>query len=173
MHPEIETRIHQLAASKRMLQHTIEASTCDAHYAPPGEWSMAQVVEHLITSESGTLGYMKKKSSGGWATLEDADESHRASSAAINARLESNERYKAPDVLPEPTNAINLDELFLRWNAVRSDLLEFVEQLQPEHFQKLVFRQPAAGMLTVLHALEFMDAHLRHHIPQIQRIGLS
>jgi hypothetical protein len=173
MHPEIASRINKLDASKRLLEETIAAASCNPHDAPTGEWSIAQVVEHLLASEGGTLGYMKKKSSGGWDALEDAGDEHRASSAAINARLESNERYKAPDVLPEPTNAIVLNELLTKWNSLRAELDAFVSHVQPEHFHKLVFRQPAAGMLTVLNALDFMDAHVRHHIPQIERIGKS
>jgi hypothetical protein len=171
MHAEIASRINQLNASKRQLEEIIAASNCDPHVGPAGEWSIAQVVEHLLSSETGTLGYMKKKSSGGWDALEDAGDEHRASSAAINARLESDERYKAPNVLPEPTNAIALGELFEKWNALREELVDFASRIQPEHFHKLVFRQPAAGMLTVLHALEFMDVHLRHHLPQIERIN--
>jgi hypothetical protein len=170
MHPEIASRITQLNASKRLMEETITEAQCNPHVGPTGEWSIAQVVEHLLASETGTLGYMKKKSSGGWDALEDAGETHHASSAAINARLESNERYKAPDVLPEPSNTVALGELFEKWNALRTELVEFVSHIQPEHFHKLVFRQPAAGMLTVLHALDFMDAHLRHHLPQIERI---
>lgn len=173
MHPEIASRIHQLENSKRLMEETIASSAINPHTGPAGEWSIAQVVEHILASETGTLGYMKKKSSGGWDTLEDAGDAHRASSAAINARLESNERYKAPDVLPEPTNAISLSELFEKWNALRSELSDFASGIQPEHLNKLVFRQPAAGMLTVLHALDFMDAHLRHHLPQIKRISKS
>jgi hypothetical protein len=171
MHAAIASRIHQLNASKQLLEASIAAAPCDPHVPPAGEWSIAQVVEHLLASETGTLGYMKKKSSGGWDALEDASDTHHASSAAINARLESNERYKAPDVLPEPTNTIALGELFEKWNALRAELLDFVSHIPPEHFHKLVFRQPAAGMLTVLHALDFMDAHLRHHLPQIERIN--
>jgi hypothetical protein len=173
MHSEIASRLNQLNASKQLLEEVIAASNCDPHVGPAGEWSIAQVVEHILSSETGTLGYMKKKSSGGWDALEDAGDDHRASSAAINARLESNERYKAPDVLPEPTNALALGELFEKWNALRAELVDFVSHIQPEHFHKLVFRQPAAGMLTALHALEFMDAHLRHHLPQIERINKS
>lgn len=171
MHSEIASRIQQLNASKQLLEEAIAAVNCDPHVGPAGEWSLAQVVEHLLASETGTLGYMQKKSSGGWDTLEDAGDDHHASSAAINARLESNERYKAPDVLPEPSNAIALSDLIEKWNSKRAELLDFVSHIQPEHFHKLVFRQPAAGMITVLHALEFMDAHIRHHIPQIARIS--
>lgn len=173
MHSEIASRINQLNTSKHLLEEAIASSNCDPHVGPAGEWSIAQVVEHILSSETGTLGYMKKKTSGGWDSLEDAGDEHRTSSAAINARLESNERYKAPDVLPEPSNTLAPGELFEKWNALRIELVEFVSDIQPEHFHKLVFRQPAAGMLTVLHTLEFMDAHVRHHLPQIERIKNS
>ena len=170
MHSEVQLRFERLQNSKQRFEDMINAAARDPHAAREGEWSIAQVVEHLLASEKGTLGYMKKKSSGGWDALEDEAEQHRASSAAINARLESNERYKAPEVLPEPTNAQSLHALFSAWNELRKEMHAFLESVEPQHLHKLVFRQPAAGMLTVLQTLEFMDAHLRHHIPQIERI---
>lgn len=170
MHTEIEKRWKKLEESKRMMEETIAEKTCDAHLQLNDSWSIAQVVEHLLSSEVGTLGYMKKKSSGGWDALEDATVEHHEKSAAINARLESDERYKAPDVLPEPGNTTSLEELLTRWNLLRDELYHFILTIDSNYFNKLVFRQPAAGMLTILHALEFMDAHLRHHLPQIKRI---
>jgi hypothetical protein len=105
--------------------------------------------------------------------LEEATAEHHERSNAINARLESDERYKAPDVLPEPGNSTSLEDLLQEWNALRTELEAFLLTLDVTHFNKLVFRQPSAGMLTILHALEFMDAHLRHHLPQINRIQQS
>ncbi|MFM9004182.1 MAG: DinB family protein [Flavobacteriales bacterium] len=100
MYTEIQLRIDRLQASKQLMEAAIAAASCDTNRAPQGEWSIAQVLEHLLASEGGTLGYMKKKSSGGWDSLEVAAAEHNEKSAAIHARLESNERYKAPDVLP-------------------------------------------------------------------------
>lgn len=173
MHTELETRWHKLQESKRFMEACIQTSARDVHFQPNQEWSVAQVIEHLLASEGGTFGYIKKKSSSGWDTLEDATEEHHAKSMAINARLESDERYKAPDVLPEPGNTTSIEELLNRWNVLREEMHSFLLSIDSSHFHKLVFRQPAAGMLTILHALDFMDAHLRHHIPQIQRIGNS
>jgi hypothetical protein len=158
MHTEIEKRWKKLEESKRMMEETIAEKTCDVHLQLNDSWSIAQV------------GYMKKKSSGGWDTLEDAKVEHHEKSAAINARLESDERYKAPDVLPEPGNTTSLEEILTRWNLLRDELYHFILTIDSNYFNKLVFRQPAAGMLTILHALEFMDAHLRHHLPQVKRI---
>ena len=173
MHTELLSRWKQLQASKQALETAIANSTCDAHFQPADGWSIAQVVEHLIASEGGTLGYMKKKSSGGWDALEEAATEHHEKSTAINARLESDERYKAPDVLPEPGNTTSIEDLLQKWNALREELEVFLLTIESPHFNKLVFRQPAAGMLTILHALEFMDAHLRHHLPQIKRLQQS
>ena len=173
MHTELLARWEQLQASKQALESAIANSTCDAHFQPADGWSIAQVVEHLIASEGGTLGYMKKKSSGGWGVLEEATAEHHERSNAINARLESDERYKAPDVLPEPGNSTSLQDLLQKWSSLRRELEVFLLTLDITHFNKLVFRQPSAGMLTILHALEFMDAHLRHHLPQINRIQQS
>ena len=173
MHPELQSRLIKLENSTKQFTKTIAEANCDVYKSAPHEWSIAQVVEHLLASEGGTLGYMKKKSSGGWNTLEDAGDEHRVAGASIKARLESNERYKAPEVLPEPTNTIELEKLLSKWNMVREELRTFISNIQPEHLNKLVFRQPAAGMLTTLQALEFMDAHIRHHIPQLEKIKNS
>jgi hypothetical protein len=170
MHTEIEKRWKKLEESKRMMEETIAETSFDAHLQLNDSWSIAQVVEHLLSSEGGTLGYMKKKSSGGWDALEDAAAEHHEKSSAINARLESGERYKAPDVLPEPGNSTSLEDLLNSWNLLRAELRQFLLTIDYRNFNKLVFRQPAAGMLTILHTLEFMDAHLRHHVPQIKRI---
>ena len=170
MHTELEKRWLKLQESKQLLEAKIASTSVETHFQPSGSWSMAQVIEHLLASEGGTLGYMKKKSSGGWDALEEAGEEHHEKSEAINARLESDERYKAPDVLPEPGNKTSMEELMHTWSTLREELHSFLLNINSAHFNKLVFRQPAAGMLTVLHALEFMDAHLRHHLPQIDRI---
>lgn len=170
MHPDLEMRWKKLEATKQQFTSLPSSKQLQAHAQPIEGWSFAQVVEHLLASEGGTLGYMRKKCSGGWEILEDASAEHHEKSRAIIERLESNERYLAPDVLPQPTNAIALNELLAQWDEQRQELLKFIREIQPNHFHKLVFRQPAAGMLTVLHALAFMEAHLRHHLPQAERL---
>jgi hypothetical protein len=170
MHPDIEMRWKKLEASKQQFVSLLSNKRFEAHAQPLAGWSLAQVVEHLLASEGGTWGYMRKKSSGGWEALEDASAEHHEKSRAIIERLQSDERYLAPDILPQPTNAIALHELLAQWDEQRQELLKFIREIQPNHYHKLVFRQPAAGMLTVLHALEFMEAHLRHHMPQAERL---
>lgn len=141
--------------------------------APSQGWSALQVLEHIIVAEKGTLGYMKKKSSGGWDTLENTSEEHRAASLAVNNRLRSDERYAAPSVLPEPLGIRSFEEFISEWKDLRHEMEIFVSQVDPVFYEKLVFKQPIAGMLNLKQALQFMTLHILHHIPQIQRLKIE
>ena len=139
-------------------------------WQPQYGWSANQVLNHLLIAETGTLGYMIKKSSGGWDILDDTTDEIRAISKVFNERLGSDERWKAPDILPQPSNEMDFETLRTRWDELRAGIQAFFSQIQPEHFEKLVFREPYAGMLNSLQALEFMTLYIRHHINQIHRI---
>lgn len=133
-------------------------------------WSANQVIEHLISSETGTLVYMKKKSSSGWDVLEDATDETRAAGQALASRLSTNMRIVAPSVLPVPTNQYSFDQLMGQWKVLRTDLKGFIENIKPEHYNKLVFKQPSIGMIHIGATMDFLDAHVRHHIHQVVRI---
>jgi DinB superfamily len=135
-----------------------------------GGWSASQVVEHILSSETGTLGYMMKKSSSGWETLEVTGEEQSNNSKALNDRLSSDMRIAAPAVLPQPTNAYNQEQLKDQWQQLRDKYQDFLNNIEERHYDKLVFKQPVAGMLNVVQAIEFLTLHLKHHIPQLHRI---
>jgi hypothetical protein len=52
---------------------------------------------------------------------------------------------------------------------VRRELDELVRSFPPELLDRLVFRHPYAGRMTLAHALGTLEAHLDHHIPQVER----
>lgn len=171
MNTTLETRWNQLKISKEKFLEIVGSWPKDKIQQRPSEgWSASQVIEHILASETGTIGYMKKKSASGWETLEVTGAEQQQNSLALNTRLASPEKFRAPSVLPEPSNQFNLAQLLLSWNTLRKDMEEFISGIDPEHFDKLVFRQPAAGMLNVLQTLEFLNNHIEHHIPQLERI---
>ncbi|MBL7941595.1 MAG: DinB family protein [Flavobacteriales bacterium] len=160
-----------LVAAKEQFLNELDTWTEDARKSPPGEgWSAIQVMEHVMSAEAGTLGYMKKKTSGGWEILERTGEENFRNSRAVNERLQSPERYAAPSVLPPPTGSYPYEDMKAFWNQQRDDMRLFFESLAPEFYDRLVFRQPIAGLLNVFQTLEFMRYHLEHHLPQLQRI---
>lgn len=146
----------------------------DVSLAPPsGGWSALQVLEHLLASETGTLGYMRKKTSSGWESLEVAEEKHLAAAEALRSRLQSGDRYSAPAILAEPQGLEPIGVMLERWENLRAEMEQFVFSLDEEYYDRLIFRQPAAGLLRLFDTLDFLRYHLEHHIPQLQRIRAS
>jgi uncharacterized damage-inducible protein DinB len=171
MQGELLAHWDELVKAKEEFLGALQGLTEEQIKAQPAEgWSAGQVLEHVLGAEMGTLGYMKKKCSSGWDVLETAQDEHHNNSKAINTRLSTEERYKAPAVLTEPSNAYSLAQMTAQWNMIRNDMHEFLKAIQPEHYNKLVFKQPVAGMLNVAQAVSFMYSHLRHHVPQITRL---
>ncbi len=174
MHEEIQIRWNKMEEA-RMQFHVIMEHWSDKElrFKTEGSWSAAQVMEHIVFSETGTLGYLKKKTSGGFDTIEMISDEHRKNGDALKNRLESNEQYKAPAMLPEPVGDLTREEIISRWDEARKGMKEFLTTFPAEHFDKLVFRHPLAGPINILHTLDFLGAHIGHHIPQIERIKQS
>jgi len=171
MNTELETRWNDLVHAQEAFLASLNGwSDEQLRKQAEGSWSANQVLEHILIAETGTLGYMKKKSSSGWDVLEKTGEEHIQKSKAVNTRLASPDRYQAPSVLPEPTNNYSFEQMNTQWKMLREDMIKFISSVDDVHYDKLVFRQPIAGMLNLLQAMEFMNYHIRHHLPQIQRI---
>lgn len=160
-----------MQTAKAAFVEALQSFTVEQEALRPSEgWSARQVLEHVLASETGTLGYMLKKTSSGWDALEDVADEHRNNGQALVNRLASDERYKAPDVLPQPPNELSIEDGIKRWNEVRVKFEAFVMSIDPRYYSKQVFRQPYAGMLDVPHTLDFVTHHVQHHIPQLHRI---
>ncbi len=171
MNTELNNRWTLLSKAKQTLLDELNSWPENRMQETPAQgWSASQVLEHILTSETGTLGYMKKKSSSGWETLELTGEEHKERSNALNSRLASSLKIQAPSVLPEPTNQYTLIQLSSTWNKLRDEMESFIVSVDPTHYDKLVFRQPIVGMLNLLQTLEFLENHIHHHIPQLDRI---
>lgn len=167
----IETKLHNLEEAKQQaLQYFEGLSTEQMNSAPEGEWSMVQVIEHILMSEGGTLGYMMKKSSSGFDALDKVGDQERFAESMLVKRLDSGERYKAPAVLPDPQGGSTLEDLIAKWGKLRTQLNAFISTVPEEYYDRLIFKQPAAGMITLDGTLDFLNSHLRHHFPQLERL---
>ncbi len=171
MNTELKSRWVSLSKARQTILDELNTWPEDHIQQQPAQgWSASQVLEHILSSETGTLGYMKKKSTSGWETLEVTGEEHKERSNALNSRLVSPMKIQAPSVLPEPTNQYALTQLISAWDRLRAEMEHFLASVDVAHYDKLVFRQPVAGMLNLLQTVEFLENHIHHHIPQLERI---
>jgi hypothetical protein len=135
----------------------------------PGKWGALQHIAHILSSERMSLKYMKKKIQG----LNDAGKSglsERFRAWLLVMALKSNLKFKAPDVLEEPENHYNLQELFDLWTRERAEFEAFLNTLNDEAAHARIFKHPVAGKMNPIQALTFMGVHLERHLNQAKEI---
>ncbi len=134
------------------------------------QWSITQVLNHLLLSEQLTLAYLKKKSLG----LHQLNESGMWEVIKINLLIVSQRiplKYKAPKVLSQHTEPVlTLADITKQWDDCRQQFREFLESLSEQDTRKLLFKHPLAGKFNILQGIIFMREHILHHLPQINRL---
>lgn len=159
---QLEEQRAQLIGS---LQHVAPEKLKDA---PPGKWSVNQILAHMITAERLSLVYLKKKGQG----IEEAGdtgwwEDLKLVALRVSQRLPL--KFKAPRVVVEhtPTEA-DIRQLLADWDNLRLQLKAFLETIPDRHIRKKIYKHVFAGRLNVQHAMLFFREHIIHHLPQIQ-----
>jgi hypothetical protein len=56
------------------------------------------------------------------------------------------------------------------WNDLRKELIEVLSDYEEQYHNRLVYRQPYAGRMTLSQMLFFFNDHLLHHTRQVRRI---
>ena len=174
MDPALARSLAHLEASRRRALGAVDGVPHAALNRPPapGKWSALQVLHHVVTAEALTLGYIRKKMQAG-AALETAGPASRLRLLAVQVTLALPLRVKAPTITGDVPGESELPALRARWDEVRRSLDELVSSFPPELGNRLVFRHPYAGRMTLAHALGTLEAHLDHHIPQVERAVAS
>ena len=172
MNKEIESQLDALEKSKNeMLSILSQWSEEELNQKPDDKsWSALQVVEHVMGSEKGTLGYMKKKTQAAPEDLPEATEENRLASIQLNEVLKSTKRYTKPDVMPDPEGKYSFDQYSAEWNQLHDVYRQFFEKLNDKYLDRQVFRHPFSGMLSVQQTLAFLINHIAHHMHQINRL---
>ena len=170
MSPRLGPRLDRLEASRaRALALLVPYDASSLNRAPaPGRWSALQVLHHVVESEAAMLGYVRKKMQAG-ASLPRAGLGSRLRRLALQAGLASPLRFKAPRVAASVPDAVEPAALRARWDEVRAGWRALVETFPPDLEGRLVFRHPVAGRMGLADTLAVLQAHLDHHVPQVER----
>lgn len=142
----------------------------DLRFKPNGTWNALQVVDHIINSEKGTLGYMMKKTLAKADELPERGEAEQSAGNQLNAALKSDRKWKAPAVLPDPADNRSLQEMAAYWEGLQLKIREFTSNLDAAYNNKLIFRHPLSGTLDMEQTVAFLANHIEHHMYQIKRI---
>lgn len=136
----------------------------------PEAWSVLEIMQHLMVSESRSLGYVKKKTSYPDA-LKKAGLLARLRTAGLRFFLWMPLKFKAPAIVNQDhfhENA-NLQDLSASWRTSRGELSHFLENIQPDWVEKEIYRHALAGRMTISGMLAFFSEHFIRHRRQIYR----
>jgi uncharacterized damage-inducible protein DinB len=134
------------------------------------EWSVLQVLSHLITAEKLSVGYIRKKklgiatagNTGGW-------EAFKFFLLKISQRVGF--KYRAPKTVVEHTPSYeSLEVIQTEWDQVRLQLKSLLEEFDEKDLRKKIYKHPFAGRINIQQAVIFFGEHMRHHQPQINRL---
>lgn len=171
MHIKLE-KIYQALENQRLELNThLQSFTTEQLQAKPtaSSWSALQVVAHLYTAEKLSFSYIKKKSLG-IADVGNAGLRQTMLMPILKLSQRLPFRFKAPKAVVENTpEAIPLEHLIDHWNLLRLELKAHLENLPDAHMNKLVYKHPVAGRLSLPQAMQFFAEHINHHKPQIKR----
>jgi len=159
------------ANTKALVKDVSHLSSVTYHHKPEdGRWSISQILTHILTAERLSLEYMKKKALG----IEGLDETGIVEQIkffilTISQRIPL--KYKAPKgVVQQTPPPLSFGDLVRQWEAVRTELKDFLEAIKDENVHKMIYKHPHIGRLDVIHALKFLNEHMKHHRPQIHGI---
>lgn len=170
MSPDLGRRLERLEASRARALSLVAAHEAAAlNRSPaPGRWSALQVLHHVVESEAATLGYVRKKMQAG-TSLPPAGLGSRLRRAAVALVLALPVRVRAPAVAASVPDVVEPGALRARWDDVRAGWRELLAAFPAEIEGRLVFRHPFAGRMGLADTLAVLQAHLDHHVPQVER----
>ena len=135
------------------------------------DWGADQVLQHLHFSEHGMWSYLAKKSKAQWSDLPQSDlESDQAGMELIRALL-SNRRWKDPTGGAVSSDA-NLADALKDWQKTQDAMWHQLEEFYQDSgwWTVKLFRHPLAGYLSLSDTFAFANAHIDHHIKQLERL---
>ena len=171
--PSIQRQLHRLQLQKQNLFGILNALPVEDFFRQPdaNRWSIGQIANHLYLSERNSMAYLKKKLS----YPDTVPRFHFKSwGGIILIRLVFglHIRIKAPDSINvwKMDNLLSRDELEQKWNELRQDMKDYLELQVPVFKNKLAYRHPFAGRMSMHQMVMFLNDHFRHHQRQINRV---
>ena len=166
---DIQETFDNLEVKYGKLLQQLDPLTDDALTFKAGadKWSIVEVIEHLVLAEEN----MQEQLSGATAapTLDPQDRSAKNFHIVIKVMTRDIE-VDVPDESMEPHGRFTLEDLLGRWNDTRKKTRAYIDGIQSEKVDDLVYRHPFAGPLNMAETLGFIDVHFDNHMRHIDRI---
>lgn len=169
MIPRAAELLESLETRKARFVTTLEGMSAEQleFRTEPRAWTPVQVGHHIVLAEQRTANSIKKHRGmrSGRRGLR-----YGAGNALLWLVLKTGLRVKNPVPEAAPADDIDLAGLLEAWGRARSDLGAVLSETKERGLKYAAFNHPIGGPFNVEQALEFLIAHLDHHLRQLDRI---
>ena len=172
MNQALSNSFDLLETQRKALLNLIEnLSPEQLHAHPDGKWSIAQIISHLIASETLSVRYLNKKIQG----IHEAPNTGMVEELKMIVLVISQRlpfiKFKAPGVLANNTPVYqSAEELKEVWNKTRLELKEVLARFEADQLKRKIYKHPIAGMLNIQQTTRFFREHIIHHTPQVKNL---
>jgi hypothetical protein len=170
VHEHLQERFDRLEITRSRVLARLEGHDRTRLNRPraDGGWSVLQILHHVIAAEAGTLRYISKKMLAG-TSLPRAGLKSRLRLWALRVTLASPLRFRAPGTIGDVPDETDPAELKAHWDDVRVSGKELLDGFPGELLDRMVFRHGFVGLMGLPDTLDFLQAHLDHHVRQVDR----
>jgi len=171
MNQQLQQRFERLESTRRDVLARLEGHDRARLNRPraDGGWSALQVLAHVINAEAGTLRYISKKMQAG-TSLPRAGPVSRLRLLALQVANASPLRFRAPAGTGDVPADVEPGELFSRWDDVRAEWKQLLDDFPEELLDRVVLRHSMVGLIGLPDTLSFLQSHLDHHARQVERL---
>lgn len=172
MKEELLQQVEQLDQTLNLLFSNLQSYSHDQlNQAPsPNSWSPTQILHHIMLSEKYSLLYCQKKLSHQPA-LKTVGPLDHLKAKLVKWYLQIPIKFKAPQKLSGPAlpKESQLTDIQMQWQEQRKALHLFFEELPAKYVNKVIYKHPFGGRLSLEGMLNFFEAHFDRHRKQLLR----
>lgn len=134
------------------------------------DWSILQVIQHLIIAETQTNLYLRKKIKAG-NVLKSAGLGTKIKTAVLKFFMSTLFKFKAPEVVDvKMDEEYNYDDQVKEWIFQRNEIISFLNQVDESFINKLLFKHGSGVRMNLVQMLNWTYVHAERHTRQIERI---
>ena len=166
----IEKRIKNLEKKRLVLFNGLETLTEKKlnYSVSPEKWSINQHLYHTWLSELLTEKYIRTKTNYP-ESLTTMSSSAHLKKFILKYSLNLGFKFKAPKIITDFPNEIDLNKLNKLWASSRMSLLTLAVDLKEKKLDnKAVNRHPLLGRINMSVTVDFFEFHYNHHLKAVK-----
>ena len=168
----LQKDFNEIEASREQLFKDLEQYTDDQLNFKPSEneWSILEVMHHLMMAEGGSNMYVQKKLTNGLADIAEVDAEANDRFQQLTAYMEGDNATSAPPMVVPTFGRSSYAATREGWDKIRRDTAEQLGRFGESDLNKAAYKHILVGRMTIGQMIGFFRLHFNRHLRQIERI---